>query len=215
MYKSYIKPFFDFLIAFTGLVIVSPVFLGVYIMLRISNKGTAFFVQKRPGKNEKIFSIIKFKTMTDEKDVNGCLLQDSERLTKVGKFVRKTSLDELPQLFNILKGEMSLIGPRPLMPEYLPYYDENQKRRHLVRPGITGLAQVKGRNHMKFSERLKNDVYYVDNLSFALDVRILLMTIKSVLFKSQDIVLGQTVDEVDDIGLGRSLDKNHFKNAKT
>jgi undecaprenyl phosphate N,N'-diacetylbacillosamine 1-phosphate transferase len=215
MYKSFIKPFFDFLIAFTGLVIISPVFLFVYILLKINNKGTAFFVQKRPGKNEKIFSIIKFKTMTDEKDANGYLLQDSQRLTKVGKFVRKTSLDELPQLFNILKGEMSLIGPRPLMPEYLPYYDETQKRRHLVRPGITGLAQVKGRNHMKFSERLVNDVYYVDNLSFGLDVRILFITIKSVLFKSQDIVLGQTVDEVDDIGLGRSLDKNHFKNAKT
>src|SRR5690606_10492334 len=147
----------------------------------------------------------------DKKDSNGLLLQDADRLTTVGRWVRKTSLDELPQLINVLKGDMSLVGPRPLLPEYLPLYNEVQKRRHLVRPGITGLAQVKGRNNMKFSERLINDVYYADNISFDLDLRILFMTLRVLLFKSSSVVIGQTVDDVDDIGLSRDLDSNHFK----
>ncbi|MEO4006320.1 sugar transferase [Flavobacterium sp. CAU 1735] len=211
MYKNYCKHFFDFIVAFFGLLILSPIFIIVTIPLFIANDGKPFFFQIRPGKNERLFKIIKFKTMNDKKDTDGNLLPDSERLTKVGSFVRKTSLDEIPQLINVLKGDMSLIGPRPLLPEYLEMYNEVQKKRHLVRPGITGLAQVKGRNQMKFSERLKNDVYYVENLTFSLDVKIILMTIQSILFKSNSIVNGQTVDEVDDIGLSKNLSSNHFK----
>ena len=149
--------------------------------------------------------------MNDKVDQEGVLLPDAERLTKIGGFVRKTSLDEIPQLINVLLGDMSLIGPRPLLPEYLPLYTDIQKKRHEVRPGITGLAQVKGRNEMLFSERMRNDVYYVEHLSFFLDIKIIFMTIKSVLFKSKSIVLGQTVDEVDDIGLSKNLSSNHFK----
>lgn len=211
MYKHFIKRILDFVLALFGFTLLLPIFLILVICLAIANNGKPFFVQRRPGKNATIFSIIKFKTMNDKKDVQGNLLTDAERLTKIGSFVRKTSLDEIPQLLNIIKGDMSLIGPRPLLPEYLPVYDEVQKRRHEVRPGITGLAQVKGRNQMKFSERLKNDIYYVDNISFIFDLKILLMTIKSVLFKSSTIVHGQTVDEVDDIGLSRNLSGNHFK----
>jgi lipopolysaccharide/colanic/teichoic acid biosynthesis glycosyltransferase len=183
----------------------------VFIGLLIANRGKPFFFQTRPGKHEKLFRIIKFRTMTHARDAEGLLLPDADRLTLLGKWVRKTSLDELPQLFNVLKGEMSLVGPRPLLPEYLPLYTEEQKKRHLVKPGITGLAQVKGRNQMLFSERFKNDVYYVENQSFFLDLGILLRTVISVLFRSKTIVHGQTVDEIDDIGLGRNLDANHFK----
>lgn len=212
MYKNIIKPLFDFLAALTGLLLLSPIFLVVTIALYFANNGKPFFFQKRPGKNERIFNIIKFKTMNDKKDAQGNLLPDAERLTAVGKWVRKTSLDEIPQLINVLKGDMSLIGPRPLLPEYLEVYTEEQKLRHKVKPGITGLAQVKGRNVMKFSERLKNDVYYVKNVSLLLDLKIFIWTIKSVLFKSSTIVLGQTVDDIDDIGLSRNLSSNHFKN---
>ncbi|HRB72280.1 MAG TPA: sugar transferase [Flavobacterium sp.] len=211
MYRTVLKPLFDFIVAFFGLLILSPIFIIVTIALFIANDGKPFFFQARPGKDENIFKIIKFKTMNDKKDTDGNLLPDSERLTKVGSFVRKTSIDEIPQLINVLKGDMSLIGPRPLLPEYLEMYNEVQKKRHLVRPGITGLAQVKGRNQMKFSERFKNDVYYVENLAFSLDVKIVLMTIQSILFKSNTIVNGQTVDEVDDIGLSKNLSSNHFK----
>jgi hypothetical protein len=211
MYRTVLKPLFDFIVAFFGLLILSPIFIIVTIALFIANDGKPFFFQARPGKDENIFKIIKFKTMNDKKDTDGNLLPDSERLTKVGSFVRKTSIDEIPQLINVLKGDMSLIGPRPLLPEYLEMYNEVQKKRHLVRPGITGLAQVKGRNQMKFSERFKNDVYYVENLAFSLDVKIVLMTIQSILFKSNAIVNGQTVDEVDDIGLSKNLSSNHFK----
>ncbi|MPT34692.1 MAG: sugar transferase [Flavobacterium sp.] len=211
MYRTVLKPLFDFIVAFLGLLILSPIFIIVTIALFIANDGKPFFFQARPGKDENIFKIIKFKTMNDKKDTDGNLLPDSERLTKVGSFVRKTSIDEIPQLINVLKGDMSLIGPRPLLPEYLEMYNEVQKKRHLVRPGITGLAQVKGRNQMKFSERFKNDVYYVENLAFSLDVKIVLMTIQSILFKSNAIVNGQTVDEVDDIGLSKNLSSNHFK----
>ncbi|MGO4709167.1 sugar transferase [Chryseobacterium sp. 2TAF14] len=211
MYKNFIKRWIDFTAAFLGLLILSPVFIVVTIGLYFANQGKPFFFQRRPGKNEKIFSIIKFKTMNDKKDAQGNLLQDAERLTAIGGFVRKTSLDEIPQLINVLKGDMSLIGPRPLLPEYLNLYSAKHKKRHLVRPGITGLAQVKGRNTMKFSERFDNDVFYVENLSLILDVKIILMTLKSIFFKSSDIVHGQTVDEVDDLGISRNLSNNHFK----
>ena len=175
------------------------------IALFIANRGKPFFIQQRPGKKGRLFPIIKFKTMNDKVDVKGNLLPDPERLTAVGKFVRKTSLDELPQFINVIRGHMSLVGPRPLLPEYLPMYDEVQQRRHEVRPGITGLAQVKGRNQMLFSERLKNDVYYVDHVSLLLDMKIILLTIQSVLFKSDNVVNGQKVEAIDDIGLSRNL----------
>ncbi len=211
MYRNYLKPFFDLFFSFVGLLILSPVFILVMVCLYIVNDGKPFFYQLRPGKDEKIFKIIKFKTMNDKTDAEGNLLKDTERLTTIGKIVRKTSLDEIPQLINVLKGDMSIIGPRPLLPEYLPLYTQVQKRRHLVKPGITGLAQVKGRNQLKFSERLINDVYYEDNLNFFLDFKILLLTIRSVLFKSSSVVIGQTVDDIDDIGLSKNLSSNHFK----
>ena len=179
MYQKYIKRIFDIFFSFVALVVLSPVLVIVYIWLTIANKGAgALFIQDRPGKNEKIFKIIKFKTMTDERDVNGELLPDDKRLTAVGKFVRSTSIDELPQLINVLKGDMSLIGPRPLLPKYLPLYNEEQKRRHSVRPGITGWAQVNGRNSLSWTERFKLDIYYVDNLSFKLDLKLFFRTIK-------------------------------------
>lgn len=211
MYKLFFKRVIDFILVLLFLMIFSPIFLFVMIGLSLVNQGSPFFFQKRAGKNDKIFEIIKFKTMNDKKDASGVLLSDTERLTTFGAFVRKTSLDELPQFFNILKGEMSLIGPRPLLPEYLEFYSDYHKKRHWVRPGITGLAQVKGRNQMKFSERFNNDVYYVEHLSFILDCKIIILTIKSVLFKSSTVVNGQTVDEVDDLGISRNLSKNHFK----
>jgi lipopolysaccharide/colanic/teichoic acid biosynthesis glycosyltransferase len=211
MYRKIVKPLLDFFAALAGLLLVSPIFIFVMIGLFFANQGKPFFFQTRPGKNAKLFKIIKFKTMNDKKDEKGILLSDEVRLTKIGKFVRKTSLDEIPQLLNVLIGEMSLIGPRPLLPEYLPMYSETQRKRHDVRPGITGLAQVKGRNTMKFSERLINDVYYVENLSFFLDIKILFLTVRSVLFKSGTVINGQTVDDVDDIGLSKNLSSNHFK----
>lgn len=214
LYRDFFKRIIDFLFSLIGIVLLFPFFLIVLVLLFINNNGSPFFVQKRPGLNERIFKILKFKTMTDKKDENGNLLPDAERLTKVGSFIRKTSLDEIPQLINVLKGDMSLVGPRPLLPEYLLTYSEEQKRRHNVRPGITGLNQVEGRNHMKFSERLLNDIYYVDHLTFMLDVKILLLTFKSIIFKSSSVVNGQTVDEVDDIGLSRNLSSNHFKQSK-
>jgi lipopolysaccharide/colanic/teichoic acid biosynthesis glycosyltransferase len=211
MYKTFFKPIFDLVISVAGLVILLPLFIIIIIILFFANNGKPFFTQLRPGKNEKIFRLIKFKTMNDKKNRTGDLLPDQVRLTVIGKFIRKTSLDEIPQLLNVIKGDMSLIGPRPLLPEYLSMYTDEQKRRHSVRPGITGLAQAQGRNQMKFSERLKNDIYYVDNISFNLDVKILLLTVKSVLFQSHTILLGQTVDEIDDIGLSKNLAPNHFK----
>ncbi len=183
----FIKHFLDFLLSFLGFIIISPLFVVLWIWLSIANKGSgAFFFQERPGKNEKIFRVIKFKTMTDERDDSGNLLPDAERLTKVGRFVRSTSLDEIPQLLNVIKGEMSLIGPRPLRTYYLPLYSETQKRRHEVRPGITGWAQVNGRNAISWTKKFELDVYYVDNLSLGLDFRILMLTIKKV-FKREGI----------------------------
>jgi lipopolysaccharide/colanic/teichoic acid biosynthesis glycosyltransferase len=161
-------------------VLVSPLFLVLTLFLAIANEGKPFFVQRRPGKNEIIFKIIKFKTMNDKKDSFGNLLSDAERLTSIGSFVRKTSLDELPQLINVLKGDMSLIGPRPLLPQYLPLYNEFQKQRHYVKPGITGWAQVNGRNAISWEKKFEYDVYYVDNISFLLDVKIVFLTIEKV-----------------------------------
>ena len=183
MYKTIIKSVIDFSIALLGLVILSPLIILVTIGLFISNNGRPFFIQKRPGKSEKIFSIIKFKTMNDKKDSLGNLLSDEQRLTKIGSFVRKTSIDEIPQLINVLKGDMSLIGPRPLLPEYLPLYNELQKKRHKVKPGITGWAQINGRNAISWQQKFEYDVWYVDNISFRLDLKIVLLTIKKIIIK--------------------------------
>ncbi len=176
----------DFLIAFIGLIFLSPVFVVVFIVLYFQNEGKPFFFQARPGLNEKMFRIIKFKTMTDKKDDKGNLLPDAERLTKIGSFVRQTSLDEIPQLINVLKGDMSLIGPRPLLPQYLPLYNELQKRRHEVRPGITGWAQVNGRNAISWAKKFELDVWYIDHLSFIMDCKIVILTFKKV-FKKEGI----------------------------
>lgn len=188
MYKKN-KRIFDILVALIGLLFLSPIFLFVMIGLSIANKGKPFFLQKRPGKNEKIFSIIKFKTMNDKKDAEGNLLSDAERLTPIGAFVRKTSLDEIPQLINVLKGDMSMIGPRPLLIQYLPLYSPQQKRRHEVRPGITGWAQVNGRNAISWEQKFAYDVWYVDNVSLSLDIKILIKTILKV-FKRDGISSG-------------------------
>ena len=182
MYKHCLKRVFDFCIAFVAIICLSPLLLVVTIWLHFANHGAgAFFTQERPGKNAHIFRVIKFKTMTDECDAEGKLLSDAERLTKVGRFVRATSIDELPQLFNVLKGDMALIGPRPLLVKYLPLYTPEQMRRHEVRPGITGWAQVNGRNAITHTKKFEYDVWYVDHLSFTLDVKIIGMTIHNVL----------------------------------
>lgn len=180
MYKNGIKILLDFLVALVAFLCLLPVFFLLVILLGIANNGKPFFFQKRPGKNERLFTIVKFKTMNDRTDKNGVLLADRERLTAVGKFVRATSLDEIPQLLNVLWGDMSLVGPRPLLPEYLPLYNDFQKQRHLVKPGITGYAQVKGRNAISWEEKLRLDVLYVERISFLLDVKIILETIKKV-----------------------------------
>ena len=184
MYNSFFKRFFDFCISFVVLVCISPVLILVTIWLHFSNKGAgAFFFQERPGKDGKIFKVIKFKTMTDERDEDGNLLPDGERLTKVGSFIRTTSVDELPQLINVLKGDMALIGPRPLLVKYLPLYSKEQMRRHEVRPGISGWAQCHGRNKISWTEKFKLDVWYVDHLSLITDLKIIFITIKKVLFR--------------------------------
>ena len=187
MYRNFFKRAFDFFISSIGFIIISPIFLLLWIWLSISNKGAgAFFFQERPGRGEKIFKVIKFKTMTDERDASGNLLPDAERLTKVGKFVRSTSLDEIPQLLNVIKGDMSLIGPRPLLVQYLPLYSDFQKRRHKVRPGITGWAQINGRNAISWKQKFEYDVWYVEHVSLSLDFKILLKTIQKV-FKREGI----------------------------
>ncbi len=183
MYKTIVKRILDVTLSFIGLVILSPVLLLVTLLLAIANKGNPLFFQIRPGKHEKLFKIIKFKTMNDKVDKEGNLLPDAQRLTKIGSFVRKTSIDELPQLINVLKGDMSLIGPRPLLPEYLPLYNQKQKKRHNVRPGITGWAQINGRNAISWEEKLALDVWYVNNLSSKLDLQIIVKTIKKVIVK--------------------------------
>ncbi|UKB80687.1 sugar transferase [Chryseobacterium sp. MEBOG07] len=191
----FLKRVIDFVVALAGLLIVSPIFLFVLIALAIANQGKPFFFQKRPGKNGKIFTIIKFKTMTDKKDTNGNLLSDAERLTAVGAFVRKTSLDEIPQLINVLKGDMSLIGPRPLLVQYLPLYNDHQARRHNVRPGITGWAQVNGRNAISWNQKFDYDVWYVENISFILDLKIFFLTAKKVFIREGISQEGQATME--------------------
>lgn len=181
MYRKIFKPVIDIISAFFGLLILSPLLIVVTILLYLANNGKPFFFQKRPGKNGKIFKIVKFRTMTDARDDEGNLLPDSERLTVIGKFVRKTSIDEIPQLWNILTGSMSLIGPRPLLPEYLKLYTKNQARRHEVKPGITGWAQINGRNAISWTRKFEYDVWYVDNVSFLLDIKIIIRTIKKVI----------------------------------
>jgi undecaprenyl phosphate N,N'-diacetylbacillosamine 1-phosphate transferase len=187
IYKIYLKRLIDFILSLIGFIVISPIFIIVWVWLTIANKGAgALFFQERPGKDEKIFKVIKFKTMTDERDASGKLLPDAERLTKAGRFVRSTSLDEIPQLINVIKGDMSLIGPRPLLVQYLPLYNENQKRRHEVRPGITGWAQVNGRNAISWDQKFEYDIWYVDNISFSLDIKVLFRTMQKV-FKREGI----------------------------
>ena len=181
MYVHFVKRLIDFIIVFCILMIIWPILLLISIWLHFANKGTGtFFMQERPGKHGKIFKVIKYKTMTDERDENGNLLPDEKRLTKIGKFIRSTSIDELPQLINVLKGDMALIGPRPLLPQYLPLYSKEQARRHAVRPGITGWAQVNGRNAISWTKKFELDVWYVDHCSFLLDLKIIFLTIKKV-----------------------------------
>ena len=201
MYKKYIKRLLDFSIVLVALLIIWPILLCITIWLHFAKKGAgAFFTQERPGKDGKIFKVIKFKTMTDERDAEGNLLPDADRLTRVGRFVRSTSIDELPQLINVLKGDMSLIGPRPLTPIYLRLFDDFQKRRMEVRPGITGWAQVNGRNHCKLSKKFEYDVWYVDNVSLLLDIKIIWMTIMNVL-KRTDVGEGASdMKDIDDLG---------------
>lgn len=219
MYKHFFKRFFDFLISLIALIVVSPILLIVAILLFFFNKGAGvFFFQERPGKNNKIFKVVKFKTMTDERDATGELLPNKDRLTPFGKFVRATSLDELPQLINVVKGDMALIGPRPLLTWFLPLYDETQIRRHEVRPGITGWAQVNGRNLCTYSQKFVYDVWYVDNLSLGLDIKILWMTVMNVI-RRKDIGNGLQ-NEVDDLGWGErkkdaeQLFEQNFRNKK-
>ncbi|MDO5035633.1 MAG: sugar transferase [Porphyromonas sp.] len=203
MYRRYIKRLLDFLMALIGLVVLSPLLVVIYIWLSIANKGAgAIFIQERPGKDEKIFKLYKFKSMTDERDAKGRLLPDAQRITTVGRFVRKTSIDELPQLWNVLKGDMSFIGPRPLFVRYLPYYTEREHRRHEVQPGITGLAQVNGRNHLPWDKRLEMDVSYVEHQCFSLDFSIFMKTIKKVLSREDIAVIPGA--------LGLPLDKDRI-----
>lgn len=219
MYRRFFKRFLDFWIALVALICVSPILIVVTIWLHFANKGAgAFFLQERPGKEGKVFKVIKFKTMTDERGPDGELLGNAERLTKVGRFVRAASLDELPQFINVLKGDMALIGPRPLLTWFLPLYDEMQMRRHEVRPGITGWAQVNGRNTVSYGNKFKYDVWYVDHLSFILDLKILYVTVKNVILH-KDIANGLQ-DEVDDLGWNArkkeaaELFEKNFRNKK-
>ncbi len=187
MYKRFVKRALDIILSLAAIIFLSPVLLALALLVRCKLGSPVFFKQERPGKDEKIFTLCKFRTMTDKKDKEGKLLPDSKRLTKFGKAMRAASLDELPELFNILKGDMSIIGPRPLLVSYLPYYTEEEKTRHHVRPGLTGLAQVSGRNYIDWDRRMEKDVEYVKNLSFAMDVRVLWMTVKTVLGRSGEV----------------------------
>ena len=215
MYKHFFKRFLDIFLSGLALLLIGWFILLVALFLHFANKGAgAFFFQERPGKDEKIFRVIKFKTMTDERDAEGKLLPDTQRLTKVGKIVRSLSIDELPQLVNVFKGDMSLIGPRPLLVKYLPLYDEEQKRRHEVRPGITGWAQVHGRNHCKLSEKFKFDVWYVDHCTFMTDLKIIWMTVINVL-KRADIGEGAgNMREVDDLDFSKRAREMMAANMK-
>ncbi|MBQ4524491.1 MAG: sugar transferase [Bacteroidaceae bacterium] len=205
MYKHFFKRAIDFTIVLMALLVIWPFLLVIYIWLTIANKGAgAIFYQERPGKDEKIFKVMKFKSMTDERDAEGNLLPDAQRLTKVGKFVRSTSIDELPQLINVLKGDMALIGPRPLLPEYLPYYTEREQLRHTVRPGISGWAQVNGRNNCTWDQKLEYDAYYVEHLSLCMDIRVLLKTIKNVLARKDVNVVPSAVNGAGKLNVERA-----------
>ncbi|MBC5837045.1 sugar transferase [Flavobacterium muglaense] len=195
MYRFFFKRIIDFISAVVGLLLLSPFFVLITVGLYFANQGKPFFFQLRPGLNGEIFKIIKFKTMNDKQDSSGSLLSDAERLTKIGSFVRKTSLDEIPQLINVLKGDMSLVGPRPLLPEYLPLYNEKQNRRHDVRPGITGWAQINGRNAISWDKKFEYDLFYVSNLSFVLDFKIFFLTIKKVFVSEGINMKGQVTTE--------------------
>lgn len=206
MYQSLFKPLLDFLAALIGLVLLSPIFLLVTILLLVANNGKPFFTQQRPGKNGKIFRIIKFKTMNDKKDATGKLLPDAMRLTQVGQFVRKTSLDEIPQLLNVLMGDMSLIGPRPLLPSYLDYYTPFQNRRHEVKPGITGWAQVNGRNAISWDQKFELDVWYVDHISLLLDLRIIIKTLQKIINTNEISAEGHaTMPRFDDLQRNKTI----------
>ncbi len=199
MYRHYFKRFLDFWVALAALIGISPLLLAVAVWLHFANKGAGvLFTQERPGKDGRIFRVFKFKTMTDERDADGKLLPDAERLTKVGRFVRSTSIDELPQLVNVLKGDMSLIGPRPLLPEYLPLYSPEHRRRHEVRPGISGWAQCHGRNNISWKDKLDYDVWYVDHLSLWTDLKVIAITVKKVL-KREDVILSDVPLENENI----------------
>lgn len=196
MYKNCFKRMIDCCLAMVAIVVLSPVMAAVAVLLAVANKGAGVvFTQTRPGKNGRLFKVMKFKTMTDERDEDGNLLPDAQRLTKTGKFIRSTSLDELPQLFNVLKGDMALIGPRPLLPQYLPLYSKEQARRHDVRPGITGWAQVHGRNAISWKKKFELDVWYVDHCSFWLDLKIILLTVKKVVVREGITKEGQATTE--------------------
>lgn len=196
MYKHFFKRLIDFILVLCVLLVIWPILLIITVWLHFANKGAgAFFTQDRPGKNGKIFKVIKYKTMTDERDSEGNLLPDADRLTKVGRFVRSTSIDELPQLINVLKGDMALIGPRPLLPQYLPLYSPEQARRHEVRPGITGWAQIHGRNAISWTKKFEYDVWYVDHCSFLLDLKIVFLTIKKVFIREGISQEGQATME--------------------
>lgn len=195
MYKNCIKRCLDFLLSLCGLIVLSPILLVLCILVRVKLGSPIFFKQERPGKDEKIFTLCKFRTMTDKRDENGELLPDAVRLTKFGKLLRSTSLDELPELFNILKGDMSIVGPRPLLVSYLPYYSEREKLRHSVRPGLTGLAQVSGRNFIDWDRRLAKDVEYVENLSFTMDMKVLWMTVRTVFGHAEEVAEDTNVVE--------------------
>lgn len=206
MYKHFFKRIFDFFISLIAILVLSPFLVVIVVWLHFANKGAGvFFLQERPGKGEKIFKVIKFKTMTDERDADGKLLPDVQRLTKVGRIVRSLSIDELPQLINVLKGDMSLIGPRPLLVKYLPLYSPEQHRRHEVRPGVTGWAQVHGRNHCKLSEKFRMDIWYVDHCTLWVDMKILWMTVLNVV-RRKDVGSGAgDMKEVDDLGFSERL----------
>ncbi len=208
MYKHFFKRALDLLIAFVVLIVFFPIYAFLTIILYFLNDGKPFFTQNRIGKNNKVFKLIKFKSMNDRKDKSGLLLPDVKRLTPIGIFIRKTSLDELPQIFNVIKGDMSLIGPRPLLPEFLPYYSEYHKRRHEVKPGVTGLAQTNGRNNLKFSERFNYDVQYIDSLSFCNDLKILFKTFINLFSRTNEIRIGRPVSELDDVGITKGLSRN-------
>ncbi len=201
MYKHFFKRFFDLIISGIALLLIGWLILLIALFLHFANKGAgAFFLQERPGKDEKIFKIIKFKTMTDEKDAEGKLLPDKDRITKVGAVVRKLSIDELPQLINVFKGDMAFIGPRPLLPEYLPWYTERERLRHTVRPGMSGWAQVNGRNSLSWDEKLVLDVYYVEHLSLGMDIKVILKTIVNVIrHKDVNVIPGLRLGKLDDV----------------